>query len=520
MSVIVTTGASAPGPQGPAGPPGSAGPWVDVAGLSGSPAGVADWGPLILTARDNGARGFLFRDYVGGGAGDFPFSTFLNFDNSCGIVLAGVNGKIWPGDQAASFLAPSRLRWTGAGSGNAISGKKATGLCIANLGVYYDNASYSGTLVQLGAAGGGGVSQTALIVESVLRSTPASGLSTARAIVSLDDAIVSTIRDSVVGYAQYAISGLESNFSNENRILNNTIQRPAVAAIGNLGVGYTIDNNTFEMGGNVAGAGPAVLKAITAGHGGGQFTFTNNGLYDYDASSIPFQLDSTSSWYATFAGNKGQTFDTGVAATQPVLWKLAGGGVIYIVGNPGLVNNGNGVGARMVDLVGPSPQKELWWAGNATSATGVAEAIVNRAGHRLHIEGSDQASILGVHEISGHERVAYPARQPGPSIVKGAGLGSGSSAAAITGHDTAGQIAFTAGTSPGAGVIGTVTLGTAPTFPPGGLAELSVQITPYASPGAVDAGMYVSAVTSTGFEISARNVPAGNFYCFYRVTLV
>jgi hypothetical protein len=471
---------------------GTVGLGTDVWGLSGDPESETDWGPIINDAYTGGTRHFLFQPHA------FPFSTTLNFDGSVGVVLQGSNGLIWPGDSHASDLAPAYLLWKGTGTTTPISAISATGFNLRGMGVYYDNSGFTGTILTLGASGF--VSQTALIENSVIRSTPATMYTTARAAITLNHSIVSTVRNCVLGYGSYGIIGIENTFSNANRVVNNTFDHCTVAMIGNTGNQWVIESNTFEMSG---ASGPAVLACI--GAQGGSFTFSNNWVGDYTVLAVPFVLSYGSQWDCTFSGNS-----IGITGAGPI-WHLGGGGIINIINNPVLVNGD----VAIVDMVDGSPFKELTWFGNVSSCTGATEAILSPTGHALNVRGSDQASMLGIYDFQ-RFRARYPARYRPQTIVKGAALGTGASAASLYGGDSVGQIILETGTSPTAGVLATVTFGTPMINPPNSpFAQPLVFLTHYGASGAVDAGLYVSSNSSTGFVISCLRALTGNAYIHF-----
>lgn len=104
---------------------------------------------------------------------------------------------------------------------------------------------------------------------------------------------------------------------------------------------------------------------------------------------------------------------------------------------------------------------------------------------------------------------------PAPSVAAGAGAGVGATIGALAGHDLGGTFTVTAAGTPTAGVIATVTFGTAL-----GAAPVSVlfSVTGVTTPGAV-ATCYPTAVTASGFSISdtAALTAAAVYLVYYQV---
>lgn len=502
LDEVVANGGKVPGSLLPAASGGTdpATLGVDLWSLSANPASVTDWGPVVNAAIAGGTRLFVVTDHA------FPFSTPVAADGTVGVSFRGSGGMVWPGDQFVSALAGGYLLWKGAGSGAAITATDSTGFTLKDTAVYYDNPGFTGTLVKLSAAGHN--TQKALIENTVIRSTPASGLRTARAALSLDQTIVSVVNNCVLGYAQYGITGVESTFANAIRVLRNTFDHVTAAAIGNTGDQWLIDGNTFEMSG---ATGPAVIGCI--GSMGGNFVFSNNWVGDYDHAGVPFAQGAGNLWDAAFTGNSITVFGTGL------IWQFGGPGRFTVAGNPNLVNGGGAI----LDLVNANTVKELVWFGNTSAGGSVNEAVLNRDGHRLHLIGADASAIMGVHEIV-RDRLAYPPRVPTPSASAGAALGAGGSVT-VWGSDAGGQLGISGGTSGlAAGTVLDFAFGTPKQAingsPAGSGGHAMVFLQPYLVTGALDHGLYVSAVSDTGFQLAVKSAlnPGENVYVFYRVT--
>jgi hypothetical protein len=96
-----------------------------------------------------------------------------------------------------------------------------------------------------------------------------------------------------------------------------------------------------------------------------------------------------------------------------------------------------------------------------------------------------------------------------PTVAAGAGAGTGPTGLANTGRDSFGTATVTAGTSPGAGTLFTVTYANAYTVAPD-----AVIVSPADSATAAVGGFYASA-TTTVLTIGTHGTPAGTMKLNY-----
>jgi Pectate lyase superfamily protein/Chaperone of endosialidase len=223
-----------------------------------------------------------------GGTVFFPGGTYvcqgqLNLDTSVAIRLEGVGGE------TAGAAPGAMLRYSGTGS-SFISARSSAGFELLRLGVYYVNSAFNGILVDLSSAG---QSDTALAQVSDCVFGPAGGPPTAAAIVSLDRAIISTVRNCNITGAQAGIVGkaASGHYSNAIQIRDCQFIGTAGPAIVNPGQSWLIEGCTFEARADgSAGAvscgfpahGLSVIACwagdITSSSASTQIAFTGQGL--------------------------------------------------------------------------------------------------------------------------------------------------------------------------------------------------------------------------------------------------
>lgn len=94
-----------------------------------------------------------------------------------------------------------------------------------------------------------------------------------------------------------------------------------------------------------------------------------------------------------------------------------------------------------------------------------------------------------------------------PSAAAGAGAGTGAATSSRVGHDIGGSFVLTAGTTPAAGVVATVTFGTALSAAPVSVVVSCVDTTANAP---VDVG--AAALATTGFSVYGPALTASHTY--------
>ena len=188
-----------------------------------------------------------------GGTVFFPTGVYvctgqLNLDCSRSIRLQGPGSPTPVGTDTAAVI-----KYKGIAS-PFISARSTFGFTIRGLAITYTSPLFTGVLLDLGQnalcgppppEGPPDGAEFALIENCLLGGEGASG---AAALISLDKAIVDTIRNNVFYWAQVAIRGVASvgSYSNAIQILNNCFLFIEVAAITNAGEAWLIQGNTFE----------------------------------------------------------------------------------------------------------------------------------------------------------------------------------------------------------------------------------------------------------------------------------
>lgn len=195
--------------------------------------------------------------------GKYDWNTAINADNSVGVSIIGHGGQT-AGAQAATCLV-----WHG--SGTPLSAKSSTAFTFSGIQVLWDNAAFTGTVVDLSHSGGGGDSTWAKISDCSFFKTGSGGA--AGLIISLDKTINSAVINSTFQNCSVAIQGAASSTSYSNAILishcsfSSSTGTISTAMIQNPAQAWEVSACTFEMG---TGAGtPQVIGYANS------FTSTN-----------------------------------------------------------------------------------------------------------------------------------------------------------------------------------------------------------------------------------------------------
>jgi hypothetical protein len=231
------------------------------------------------TSDDTGAIQHALNDArtAGGGTVLIPITSgaciiqsALNLDHSTGISLIGIS---------AMGSRPTVL-FTGT-SGPLLSLRSANQVSIKNLNLQYSAPSFSGTFIDLSPASAGTFSDLVYIADSTIQGTanfstvPPVGTATgANPLVYMDQAINVTMERNLFEWAMNGIIGQANSngYSNVVRIRDNLFSGYGTNSISgnmilNLGQAWTIEGNTFEMGGPSTGA-PIAINGNTQGCNG------------------------------------------------------------------------------------------------------------------------------------------------------------------------------------------------------------------------------------------------------------
>jgi hypothetical protein len=456
--------------------------------------------------------------------GAYKISTALDLTDTQGITLEGAAGMV---DTVGNILglerAPTYLLYSGTGTASAIDCSGSVGFTMRNLGAYYSSGSFSGRLIDLDDS-----CSQALIDNCDLGSLDGA-LTSAKCCVSLYNDWINTVNRCNLRGAEYGILGdrLGASFSNAHRITNNGFYANSVAHIAGMSENWVIDSNIFEMGseGDLVST-PAVLATPTTLTGAltSRFTFSNNWVGDFDAGATDpafAQGDASGDnyWHADFHGNF-------IASTHGPIFDLQSGGQIYIVGNPFIGHNT--AAEPIFDLGDSTPVKRAVVIARNTLGTTTADPVTGKDGvEELHIHSNgSESTALGMRTVIGHERIGWPSSGavPRPTIAAEAALGGGSPIAAIAGSDTAGYVFLHPGTSPAAGTVCTITLGTELTSYAGGVDALHVILTPvqgFSGSGdegvACGASVVAAAANTATWGIRVKTAIGGDCAFFYRV---
>lgn len=182
---------------------------------------------------------------AGGGVVFFPDGTYLCrnrlvADSSVGVTLAVV------GSETSGREAAATVRYTGR-SGPFISARLTQRFSFQGLAIFSDNPQFTDVVVDLSHAAGDAPADSAFawIEDCVIMG--GNLLLAASALVSLDRAMVSTIRNCNLGNAQTAILGATDERSHSNAIhiqgchLTNTVAAP----ITNPGSSWLVEGCSF-----------------------------------------------------------------------------------------------------------------------------------------------------------------------------------------------------------------------------------------------------------------------------------
>jgi hypothetical protein len=208
----------------------------DVVGYGADATGRRDSTAAIQRAIDDAAR-------ARGGVVAFPAGTYtchqpLLADRSTGVRLQGIGTETIDAERVAT------LRYEGTGK-VFISARSTVGFGLTGLGVTYENAAFTGILVDLSGLAAESNTAFARVEECVLEGTGQSG---ARALVCLDRATISTIANCNLAGAQTAILGrlADDRYSNAVQVRSCQFINTVTAPIANPGEAWLVEGCTFE----------------------------------------------------------------------------------------------------------------------------------------------------------------------------------------------------------------------------------------------------------------------------------
>ena len=232
--------------------------WANVQRFGAIPDDDVDDSAAIQRAIDS--KRFPAEDYeVKGGTVFFPKGHYkvekpLVADRSISLILLGEGGQV------AGFENPpaSLMTYTGAGSGPFFSARSTLGFTVRNMGVRYNNKDFTGDLFDFSHAEPFDQSpDTAYVMIDNSLIAGEYPVNSARSLLSFFYAIVSTVKDSHLAWAQRGIDGKRApdyGFSNGIRIDSNAFDHLSVGAITNPGQSWIVTSNVFEAVNIVEGA--------------------------------------------------------------------------------------------------------------------------------------------------------------------------------------------------------------------------------------------------------------------------
>lgn len=255
--------------------------------------------------------------------GDFLFSRGLNLSNRVNIKIRGYGGP------STNSTPTTRLIYTGSDSSTFLNLGSCNGFVLENLGIGWNNASYSGYLIDLRHTVGHANTNNNVFHHCVLRSV-GSGGNLLPALVTMDGSY-GNIFDLVSFFGgQYNVIGLTDmwGFVNAPVFRACFFSSAAISAILNPGVAWHLDTCIFEpLASGAAGAITQDSNGISLSHG---LTITSPWMGD--------ALDSATGTWITWSG-------TGLA--------VAGGQMFLAANTTGFKLNANnciGINIRGVYL--------------------------------------------------------------------------------------------------------------------------------------------------------------------------
>lgn len=286
----------------------AAGPWTLVdpgytVGASPDALNILDFGGKADGSTDNTAAltaalaalpstgGTIF---FPGAASAYVFSSAWNLSGKSFIRLQG-GGPVLGGGSSAG----AQIKFTTT-SGPLISATTSTGIEFVDLMIQWPNAFSGVVLAYDGTAG------TPTILGRVSRCffEATGGGSNAGLLVSLDDVIDTEVSFNQFHNANCAVQGIgtSGHFSNtitvHRNIFSSSTGDISSAMLRNLGQGWDITSNVFEMGQT---AGNVVIVQTTLGNGGTGINFTGNWSGDQGTNAVTQITAGGAGW--NIAGN-------------------------------------------------------------------------------------------------------------------------------------------------------------------------------------------------------------------------
>lgn len=250
-----------PGSEGPPGPPGEPGedgnadvPWADPYDFGYNPIASDNTEPInkaIASLAEKSAGRVLIP------RGPSYCASPLSLTKRKGLILEGY-GAPQPTTSVSTEWQPSTVVYTGTGE-RFIDARSAHGTTIRDMGIAYNQAGFTGVLVDL--SHNPSVDSTMTLVERCMLQGVGfkSGeyLSNAKALISFAAAINMEVRSCRFAHAQAAIRGQEVGLYSNVCMITSCMFEYVLAGIVNPGQSWTIDGNTFE---GLQGANPFYPK--------------------------------------------------------------------------------------------------------------------------------------------------------------------------------------------------------------------------------------------------------------------
>jgi hypothetical protein len=189
---------------------------------------------------------------AGGGIVYIPAHTLcsgqINLDNKYNIRLVGAAGS----GIGYHTPPPSQLIYTGGGSSPFINGASSYAVTVSNLGVRNSSSSFTGDLIAFTNLAAPSTPDPAYALVERCLVGGLGGIHSARSCISLEGAILSSVVDNNLGWAQACIRGQKERgvgnilYSNGIVVTRNTFQNVTIGAIINPSQGWHIAGNWFE----------------------------------------------------------------------------------------------------------------------------------------------------------------------------------------------------------------------------------------------------------------------------------
>jgi hypothetical protein len=241
-----------------------------------APANAADWAPAIHKASTN----LILR------GGVVKFACNKTYTVATPVVLDGTRNYTWRGCQN-DFGYQSSILYTGSGTSSAFSFRSSYGIRLENLVITYNNAAFTGTLIDFSDNAALVDSASYTIFDSVFQGT---GTAAGATMIDLSGSIIGRVEKVHFNSGAIGIRGIRrAAGKDETNVV--TIEKCAFngveTAIMNVSSNWRIINNTFEPNRNefIKAVGDDCNSLCKIANG---VEFSGNYLADNTLQTVPF----------------------------------------------------------------------------------------------------------------------------------------------------------------------------------------------------------------------------------------